>query len=386
MRILFCSQAAHTGGGVEAWMEALTAALVARGHEVHTALARGRFHDPHRYAARHVVANPIEVDGTDSTREVRIANLLHVFERVRPDVIIPVNLAEALYAASYAKTKGSLSRVALCIHSQGQDRIAQIQSCAPFVDLAVSVSRRVALQLEGILPNVRHIPTGVPVPLTPPRRRERLEQIAYVGRLDNTEKRVLDLIPLMHELEGVTLHIAGSGPEESRLREGLRGRPVVFHGELSRAALYDSFYPSIDALLVLSPEEAGPIVAWEALANGVVPIVSDFLGREEEGVLRDRVFPVGDIGAAAALIRKEPPANVSLPAAYTLPVFERSWNDALSALPELSSRSGLSGSLPPLVSPGRLASLGLGVESLARVRRLLGHRHLHQEPGSEWPH
>jgi glycosyltransferase involved in cell wall biosynthesis len=386
MRILFCSQAAHTGGGVEAWMEALTSALLARGHEVHTALAKGRFHDPARYVARHAVANPIEVDGADTTREVRITNLLRVFERVQPDIIIPVHLADALYAASYAKTKGSTSRLAFCIHSQGEDRIDQVRSCAPFIDLAVSVSRRVALQLEGIVPNVRHIPTGVPLPLAPPRKRERIEQIAYVGRLDDGEKRVLDLIPLMHELDGVTLHIAGSGAEEPRLREGLRGMPVVFHGDLSRAELYETFYPSIDALLIFSPSEAGPIVAWEAMAHGVVPIVSDFVGREEEGVLRDRVFPVGDMAAAAKLIREPPPTRVDLPAAYTLPAFEQSWQDALSMLHEAPIRSGSSAILPRLVSPGRLARLGLGVKSMARIRRLTRHRYEHQDPGSEWPH
>ena len=386
MRILFCSQAAHTGGGVEAWMEALTSALLARGHEVHTALAKGRFHDPARYVARHAVANPIEVEGTDATREVRIANLLRVFERVQPDIIIPVNLADALYAASHAKTKGATWRLALCIHSQGVDRIDQVRSCAPFIDLAVSVSRRVALQLEGIVPNVRHIPTGVPLPLAPPRKRERIEQIAYVGRLDDGEKRVLDLIPLMHELDGITLHIAGSGPEEPRLREGLRGVPVVFHGDLSRAELYQTIYPNIDALLVFSPAEAGPIVAWEAMVHGVVPIVSDYIGRAEEGVLRDRVFPVGDMVAAATLIREPPPESVALPAAYTLPAFEQSWHDALSMLTAMPIRGGPSAALPSLVSPGRLARLGLSLKGMARLRRLLGHHFEHGDPGSEWPH
>src|SRR5438477_4514085 len=139
MRVLFCSQAAHTGGGVEAWMEALTAGLEARGVEIFTALARGRFHDPDRYAAHHRVANPIAVDDGGGFRETRIMNLLHVFERVRPDIVIPVNLADALLAASYAKTRGASHRIAVCIHGQGDDRIEQVRGCAPFIDLATSV-------------------------------------------------------------------------------------------------------------------------------------------------------------------------------------------------------------------------------------------------------
>ena len=73
-------------------------------------------------------------------------------------------------------------------------------------------------------------------------------------------------------------------------------------------------------------------------------------------------------------------------AAYTLPAFTRSWHDALSTLINMPIRRGPSAALPPLVSPGRLARLGLGVEAMARIRRLLRHRHEHQDPGSEWPH
>ena len=51
----------------------------------------------------------------------------------------------------------------------------------------------------------------------------------------------------------------------------------------------------MDALVVFSEAEAGPIVAWEAMIHGVVPIVSDFIGRAEENVIRDVVFPVGDV-------------------------------------------------------------------------------------------
>jgi glycosyltransferase involved in cell wall biosynthesis len=394
MRVLFCSQAAHTGGGVEAWLETLTAALEGRGVEVHTVLAKGRFHDPGRYAARHRVANPHAVDGTAGFREARIAGLVQSFEAVKPDVIIPVNLEDALLAAALWKTRGAETRIAVCLHGQGDDRIEQVRAAAPFVDLAVSVARRVGSRLETVIDpsRVRHIPTGVPPPLEPPRTREQLRHVAYVGRFDHRDKRVLDAIELSRALagSGLSFHFAGSGPDEARLRQAMPD--AVFHGQLSRQELYARLYPSIDALVIFSEAEAGPIVAWEAMIHGVVPIVSDYLGRAEEGVIRDGdtgvVFPAGDVKTAAEkIVPLIPPGALAalslrarqLPSAYTLPAFEQSWNDALVDCLRMPSRAGTRAELPPLVSPGRLARVPW-------MRRLLGLHFEHQDPGSEWPH
>lgn len=405
MRVLFCSQAAHTGGGVEAWMEALTDALTARGVEVYTGLAQGDFHDPERYAARHHVSHPLPVDGSLGYREVRIARLLRLFESVRPDVIIPVNLEDAFLAASYWKTRGGTAHLVSCIHGQGADRIDQVRRCAPFIDLATSVSRRVVNQLQRIIgesARVRHIPTGVPEPVAVPRARNHVTRLGYVGRLSQSEKRVFDAVELMKNLQGtaVTLRIAGSGPDENALREAARGLPVTFHGDLSRDVLYDSFYPSLDGIVVFSEAEAGPIVAWEAMSHGVVPFVSDYLGRAEEEVIRDGetgvVFPIGDMRVAAAAVRGltaagalselSRRARADLPSAYRLPAFGQSWHEALAACTDMPLRIGTRSQLPSLVSTGRLAKLGLGVEVLARTRRLLGRRYPHADPGSEWPH
>jgi glycosyltransferase involved in cell wall biosynthesis len=409
MRILFCSQAAHMGGGVETWMEALTDALAGCGWDVVTALARGRFHDPERYAARHRVANPIAIDGTRGLREVRILELLRTFERVQPDVILPVHLADAITAAALWKTRGGRARLALCIHGQDDDRIDQVRALAPFVDLAVSVSRRVAERLVPIVgerARVRHIPTGVPAPLVPPVPRERIRHLAYVGRLDRDEKRVGDAIALLRALRGVdvVLHFAGEGPAEEWMREELReeiesGR-AIFHGRLAREELYRTFYPRIDALVVFSRAETGQIVLWEAMTHGVVPVISDYIGRREENVVHDGVngivFPAGEPEAAARALRAVMDSDrvtalsrnaiAQLPAAYTLAGFRDAWCDALARCTAMPLRKGSARDLPPLISPGFLAKLGLGLETTARLRILAGRRFVHHEPGSEWPH
>ncbi len=405
MRILFCAPAAHIGGGVEVWMESLTRQLESRGVEVVTALARGKFHDPVRYAAHHRVSNPIPVDGESGFREVRIANLLRVFRSVNADVILPANLSDAILAAAYAKTRGDRARLVVCLHGQSDYQLNFVNSVAPFIDLATSVSKRMAMALRAVMTDdrrVRHLPTGVPPPLNSVRPRPALRHIAYVGRLDNREKRVLDAVPLIRSLRGVgvTFHFAGAGADESELRDRLRGEEVVFHGSLTRNELYRDLYPRVDGLVIFSEAEAGPIVAWEAMTHGVVPIVSDYVGRKEENVIRNGetgvVFTVGDIAAAAYAIRRltgpgalvtlSRRASEELPAAYTDRHFEESWHGALSDCMVMPARCGRASALPPLVSAGRLARLGLGVTAMARLRRLVGTTYSHADPGSEWPH
>lgn len=396
MRVLFCSQAAHTGGGVEAWLEAVSSALARRGHDVVTGLAKGKFHDPERYRARHEVVNPLVIDSGAGYRESRVTSLLHAIRRTQPDVVVPVHLAEAFLASAFEKTRGRELRLVACIHGQGADRLEQVAAVEPFVDFAVGVSQRTVTMLRNFMPDacVAHIPTGVPEPLTPPRVRTSIERVAYVGRLDDSDKRVLDLIALASFSPDLDIHVVGSGPDEQRLRAALPR--ATFHGTLTRHELYRRIYPMVDGLLVFSPAEAGPIVAWEAMVNGVVPIVSDYCGRSEENVLRDGetaiVFAVGDIEAAARRTRSADVAALSrdcvrlLPAGYREQAFEDAWEATLLNCTSTPSRCSAADRLPPLVSSGRLSALPVGVETMAMLRRLIGTRYIHREPGSEWPH
>ncbi|HVT45423.1 MAG TPA: glycosyltransferase family 4 protein [Thermoanaerobaculia bacterium] len=406
--ILFCSQAAHVGGGVETWLESLDRALTARGWRVVVALARGRFHDPDRYRAHHHHPETIELDGRSGLREERIGSLLEAFESIEPDIVVPVNLVDALAAASWAKSRGSPLRIVTCIHSQHDDRLEQIRSFARFVDLATSVSRRMFALLQTIIEDparTAHIPTGVPEPASPSPPRDHLRRLLFAGRLDPGEKRAVDIIQLVRGLSvsAVIVEIAGEGPARAMLEEQLAAETasgkVVFRGSLTRNELYTSVYPRADALILFSEAEAGPIVAWEAMVHGVVPIVSDFVGREEEGVLRDGfnaiVFPVGDVATAVRVVlRCTAPGSLTplsseamrIPAEYREPQFARRWDAVLRRCLELPAVIGTGRDLPPLVSPGRLARFGLGGRAMRQIRRMAGRRYEHAEPGSEWPH
>lgn len=406
-RVLFCAPSAYTGGGLDVWLETVDVALRSHGFDTTVALMRGRFHDPERYLHHHPHPSTVSVDSSPFA-EQRILNLQRLFARERPDLIFVVNVADALYAAAAWKRRHSV-RLATCLHSQDAGMIGDVQMCANAVDLASTVTRRVAGVLErhtSIPPErIAHLPTGVPAPLEPVARRRALRHVGYVGRLDQNEKRILDMVETVRRAPGdLMFHIAGDGPEAPVLRRELgeqivAGR-VLMHGQRSREELYREIYPLLDALLLFSPAEAGPMVAWEAMRHGVVPVSSDFAGRAEEAVLIHEtnalIFKVGDPGGAAACLhqlrdgdllqRLSAAAESTLPAEYHDTVANQRWVAAI--------RKCIASPPAPITAPialprsaGRLSRLPLGLHLTAWLRsRRTASSPPPAGPGAEWPH
>ena len=108
------------------------------------------------------------------------------------------------------------------------------------------------------------------------------------------------------------LLIAGGGPDENWLRGQLSdaadsGR-VRFLGTLAGNDLVEQVYSRVDALLITSLWETGPIVAWEAMAHGAVVVTSAYIGSGLEGSLEPGdnclMFPIGDAVAAADCLER----------------------------------------------------------------------------------
>jgi hypothetical protein len=202
------------------------------------------------------------------------------------------------------------------------------------------------------------------------------------------------------------LSLAGDGPEATSLQEQLqpwiRTEQVRWLGRLDKHQLQHQVYDQSDVLLITSSWETGPIVAWEAIAAGLVVVSSRYVGSGAEGALKDGqtalLFSVGDCEAAALALAKLLDSNLRTSLANSaLEMVRHRYSDSASLAAWLNVFS-ISMELPPLpldyaefvrfaatIPSGRIDSW-LGVTRAEYLRRFLGLNFRHLSAGSEWPH
>lgn len=412
-KLLFCTQTAHPHGGLETWLDEIVPFLESRGWTVVVALARGRrFHDPAAYRAAHPrLRQTVEIDGRWGTRESRVDALRRVLREVRPDVVVPINIADLLEAVAREKLAGSEVRIVTMLRAQEpHGEFEDLRTYRDFVDLAVGGNRLLRALLaewSGIDESrLRYIPPGSRRKTNAARSPKPADRIrlGYVGRLDQHDKRVLELVDVADRLDrdGIAyeLTIAGDGPARAEVERRL-GKRARFLGNVAVDELYRSVYPNLDVLLLFSEAEAGPQVVWQAMHYGVAPVVSRYRGAAAEGVLRDgdtaMLFDVGDVyGAAdavARLARDEAllqriavAAERAVDPDYLLDSSFERWLAVFEEVRTMPSALGATLPASARVSSGIFERLYLPAPIAYGLRRLLRRAPDAQEPGAEWPH
>lgn len=412
--VLICSPSNSLHGGVENIIKDLCNELPRRGWEPRLALGRGsRFNNVEAYRQEYPDLPIIEIDGTRGTRASRLESLTNVIRKAQPDVVLSARIFDAYEAVSALKAHQRGPRLAVTIQAYEAPYFFDarlyrnnIDFCVTAGDLTrTAVTHWCGLQEERVV----SIPNGVNLPIAPvdPRRFAPPLRIGYVGRLEEGQKRISDLVPFLRELDSraieYTLDIIGTGPAESQLKHDLSAwvdrRQVTFHGWQDRNSLYKRFYPALDCLIHFAHTEGVPLAPGEALMHGVVPVISQFTGLKTEGQFVHETnaltFAVGDVqeaanqtrrlvGESGLLERLSAAAMSSQTGKRTLDGSMDAWADALDRCLELPPAIG---PVPPLNTPadGRLTRAGLSSRSAQRVRDLFGRRHIHSDPGSEWP-
>ncbi len=172
------------------------------------------------------------------------------------------------------------------------------------VDQFVAVSEALASRLRDLgLPSslTATLPNFMPDDQFAARSRAGAGEFALAaGRL--TEEKGFDTAIVAARASGTPLVIAGSGPDEPRLRGIAAGADVRFTGRLAPDALADL---RTRAAVVLAPsrwEEPCPYAVLEGMAAGVPVLASDRGGLPELVGRETTVLPAGDSGAWSAAL------------------------------------------------------------------------------------
>ncbi len=410
-KLLFVAPSAYRLGGLATWLDYLAPALQEKGWDVVVALVAGRYHDVETYLAEHRLDRTVSVRNPTGSREGRIRNLLRVLTEQRPDLVVSVNIPDVYPAVARMRTHSDGGpSVAMSLHGIQPDLYEDARAASGSLDAVVGTNRLACRLTETdarVSPRrIFYAPYGVDVPSGEPEIKEDRSflRIAYAGRLEQSQKRVHDLVEITAWLDAravrYELLIAGSGPEEARLRarwasSGALER-VRFLGNCSFSELADKVYRQADVLLVTSLWETGPIVIWEAMAHGVPVVTSRYVGCGLEGSLEDGVnclmYRVGDIaGAGECLLEVLEPRVRHRLAAEGRELIERRysrqhsvdcWHKCLVEIADLPRRSPAPHR--PVPPAGHLDAW-LGVQAAEHIRRLVGRSFVHSS-ASEWPH
>jgi colanic acid/amylovoran biosynthesis glycosyltransferase len=202
-----------------------------------------------------------------------------------PDVFVP-NLVVAGYFAGCAVRAAGIPTVGV-LHSD-DDYYRAIQDEFVFGDPAFRVSSLVCVSAElerqvnerqphGVV--VTRIPYGVTIPMAAVKRPDGTMRIAFVGRLAQEQKRVLDVARafcrVVAEVPGTEAVIYGDGPERDEVLEIIArtGRDsAVEYGGVIPSEQIQSALIRCHVVVLLSDYEGLPIALLEAMACGCVPV------------------------------------------------------------------------------------------------------------------
>jgi len=231
---------------------------------------------------------PFSVIPMQGSTQQRIRMLLQSLAAEPTDIFVAHNVLPALLAAPIVRTAGVPTVAAL--HSDDRFYHAVIDvfqsgRARDAVTAMVAVSQQLFQQIqengEGNTQGC-YIPYGVSLqPRIAPRTQGRRLKVAYAGRLVQEQKRITDVVQamlrLVHELDDCTALIIGDGPLRGEMQRLVLAEAaddkIQFTGRLSAENTRLKMLEA-DIILLLSDYEGLPIVLLEAMASGLVPVVS----------------------------------------------------------------------------------------------------------------
>jgi glycosyltransferase involved in cell wall biosynthesis len=183
------------------------------------------------------------------------------------------------------------------------------------IDVYAAYSRAMHDELRRRLPHraedVLYMPYGIPLPeRVREARTDGPLRLLFAGRLEHGQKGVFEL-PMIDRVLAqrsvpVTWSVIGAGPDEQRLREQWPAPHVTWHGAVAHAELLGAL-AAYDVFVLPTRAEGFPVALVEAMATGLVPVVSNIASGVPE-VVDDGVSgfrpAVGDVAGFADAIER----------------------------------------------------------------------------------
>jgi glycosyltransferase involved in cell wall biosynthesis len=252
---------------------------------------------------------------TRKERSQALALLDHL-ETVGYNVVLVNVLADRVQSSVIRHLDSRIRRI-MIVHSITPGTYAAARSIRDHVHAAVGVSPRIRsdlVQRAGFPAEHTHaIGNAFDSDAFERQEREAWDgplRLLSLGRLEDTSKGIFWLPGILRELRDLplTLTIAGDGPDGAELRRLLAGQisRVRFVGAIPLTEV-PRIMASHDVFLLPSRFEGQSVALVEALATGCVPVASRIHGVTDFVIEPDQsglLFPVGDVEAAASLVRK----------------------------------------------------------------------------------
>jgi len=309
LRIAFVSGGLPLGGSTTFLLN-ISAELVRRGHK---ALILGMEHaNP---LAPDFIAQSLTVicqDERTAIYEERILATLRELSAFRPHVLVANLSAISFELLRYAPPGVLRAGVA---HTDDPGVYRMLPDYAGCIDVMVAVSETIRTKL-GKIDAFRNIPVvyaplGVPMPdgsATQKKDPGQPLRIIYTGRIEREQKRAHLFPGILDALKksGIPFHwtIAGDGPLLPLLREKMAAtsptQAVSFTGRVDYRAI-PALLRQHDIFFLASDYEGLPLSLLEAMAHGLVPVISDLPSgvRDVVDAGNGRLVPPGDLDGYA---------------------------------------------------------------------------------------
>jgi glycosyltransferase involved in cell wall biosynthesis len=254
----------------------------------------------------------LALTGPDLIYEDRLAWGYKQVARFRPQAVLACLSSDSFEVLR--SVPASVVRLGI-IQSDDPGPYRLVKEYRPWLDGFVGVSTQICDHIRSLPESdglrIEYIPYGIDFPTAVSRSARSADaplRVVYLGRIIEEQKRISRLIRLVKLLEqrnaNVAFTIVGDGPDAVQTRTALSECPTVnFRGTILNTEV-PGLLREQDVFILLSDFEGLPLSLLEAMAEGVVPVVSDLRSgmRQIVGPEAGFRFPIGDVDAAAQIL------------------------------------------------------------------------------------